>query len=199
MVVPPDTPKLLTIPKIPINLVKRPLIKVFNSIRYFRLKALSTKGKIEQSIWEVLFPSDLFNFWNRLFGPKGLMEYQFVFEHEKGNEVEELLREIARVANPALCAVKILGPKNNCYMSFPSSGFLVGVTFPWKKSLAPFVHLWDRRLVDLSSRKYLSKDVLTRREVIEVMYPEFQTFLRVCEKYDPKKKIQSDLKQRLMY
>ncbi len=198
IVAPLTTPRLITIPRIPFNLVSRPLIKVFNSIRYSRLKKLSNDRKIKQSIWEVLFPSDIFNFWNRLFGPKGLMEYQFIFESKNAVKVEELLREIIKVVNPALCAVKILGPKNKCFLSFPTSGFLVGVTFPWKKSLAPFVDSWDQKLVALGSRKYLSKDVLTKKEVIEDMYPELQTFLEVCKKFDPEEKINSDLSLRLI-
>jgi decaprenylphospho-beta-D-ribofuranose 2-oxidase len=193
----PHAPKLLTIPKLPLNVMSRILIKVYNSMRFWRMKKISKSQAIKQSIWEVMFPSDLFNSWNRLFGFKGLMEYQFVFSPEKNEEVEVLLREMCELVNPALCAIKILGEGNQCYLSFPRPGYLVGITFPWEKGLESHIDEWDKTLVTIGARKYLSKDVLTKKEVIQNMYPNINSMREVRKKYDPNMNMNSDLSIRL--
>jgi decaprenylphospho-beta-D-ribofuranose 2-oxidase len=96
-----------------------------------------------------------------------------------------------------LCAIKILGEGNQCYLSFPRPGYLVGITFPWEKGLEPHIDEWDKTLVTIGARKYLSKDVLTKKEVIQNMYPNINSMREVRKKYDPNMNMNSDLSIRL--
>ena len=191
-----EPPKLITIPKIPFNLVLRPLMKNFNKFRYLKLSK-KTNQPLLQSYWEILFPSDLFHRWNRLFGKSGLMEYQFVFPVEKLQEAEELITEICRFTVPSLCAMKILADGNENLMSFPQKGFLFGVTFPWKSKLMPQLTLWDSEVARIGGRKYLAKDIYTSQEIIKKMYPRFSEFVEYKSKYDPSEIYTSDLWKRL--
>ena len=192
-----QAPKIVSIPRLPINLVSKPLIKLFNIFRFNRLSKMSTKGILPQSAWEVLFPSDLFNNWNRLFGRNGLMEYQFVFSAENQVIVDKLLREICETVNPSLCAIKVLGEGNTSPMSFPRPGFLVGITFPWKEKFRSNVEKWDQTLVIIGARKYLSKDILTPKKVIEEMYPDIDRFRKIRLSLDKDKNFNSDLAKRV--
>lgn len=192
------SPRLIRIPKLYINLVSDRLIRYFNSFRYHSL-ARKSKGKpVNQSLWSVFFPSDLFHNWNRLFGNKGLMEYQFQFPFDRTREAEELLTVISSEVNPALCAIKVLGKENDSLLSFPRPGFLVGITFPWHPKLKNLVHEWDSRLLKMGGRKYLSKDALTNSKDLKAMYPHWQKFVAIKESIDPESKFQSDLYVRFL-
>jgi decaprenylphospho-beta-D-ribofuranose 2-oxidase len=192
-----QAPKIISIPHLPINLVSKPIIKLFNIFRFNRQSQISAKGILPQSVWEVLFPSDLFNNWNRLFGRNGLMEYQFIFSAENQVIVDKLLREICKTVNPALCAIKVLGEGNRSPMSFPRPGYLVGITFPWKEKFHVNVEKWDQTLVTIGARKYLSKDVLSTKRVIEEMYPEIESFRSIRLYLDKDKRFNSDLAKRV--
>lgn len=191
-------PRLIRIPKISINVVSYQLIKYFNSFRYHSLTKKSKRKRVYQNLWSVFFPSDLFHNWNRLFGKKGLMEYQFLFPFDRTKEAEELLSIISSEVNPALCAIKVLGRENDSLLSFPRPGFLVGITFPWHPELEKLVHEWDLILLKMGGRKYLSKDQLTNSTDLKKMYPNWQRFLAVKESIDHQSKFQSDLSVRFL-
>jgi decaprenylphospho-beta-D-ribofuranose 2-oxidase len=191
-----EPPKLITIPKIPFNLVVKPLIKNFNNYRYLKLSK-RTNEMLLHSCWEILFPSDLFHKWNRLFGKSGLMEYQFVFPKEKLQEAERLISEICSATVPSLCAMKILGEGNDNLMSFPQEGLLIGITFPWKSKLLPELAKWDEELVRIGGKKYLAKDVYTSQKIIKKMYPQLSEFIEYKSKYDPNEIYTSDLWSRI--
>jgi len=191
-------PRLIRIPRISINVVSYQLIKYFNRFRYYSLKKKSTGKPLNQNLWNVFFPSDLFHNWNRLFGKKGLMEYQFQFPFDRTKEAEELLLLISSQVNPALCAIKVLGKENDSLLSFPRPGFLVGITFPWNPKLEELVHEWDAILLKMEGRKYLSKDQLTYASDLRKMYPNWEKFVAIKESIDQELRFQSDLYVRFL-
>jgi decaprenylphospho-beta-D-ribofuranose 2-oxidase len=186
---------LVKIPKVPFNLLQKPLMNTYNKIKIF--KAKYSKTTYTESIWETLFPSDLFRNWSNLFGPEGLMEYQFQFSDKNLDEIENLIREISMKTNPALAAIKIFGKANLNLMSFPQQGFVFGVTFPWKEALADELPVWDSKLVKLGCKKYLAKDLFTSREVIAQMYKNIDKLAELKKKYDPENFWSSDMSRRI--
>jgi len=187
--------KLLRIPKVPFNLLQKPLMKTYNKIKIFRAKF--SKTVYIESFWKTLFPSDLFRNWSNLFGPKGLMEYQFQFSDKKLDEIENLIREISIKTNPTLAAIKIFGEKNPNLLSFPEKGFVFGVTFPWKESLLDELPVWDSKLVELGCKKYLAKDLFTSREVITHMYKNLVKVSDFKKIQDPENFWSSDMSRRI--
>ena len=177
-------PKLLTIPRIGPNLMSRTFTRNYNR---FRIKTESQKKEmsVSESYWKVMFPSDLFRKWNNLFGRKGLMEYQFLLPFSEEKQIEQIFAHLSQLANPALVAIKVLGNSNNNYLSFPSNGFLCGVTFPWNSRLKEEIHKIDKLLLKFNGKKYLSKDLFTHGDVIKKMYPSYEKFLNHKKEIDP--------------
>lgn len=190
-------PKLFKIPQINLNLMTRIFTKFHNKIR-FNLETKSSRKLHIESFWKVYFPSDLFIDWNNLFGRKGLMEYQFLAPYDNLDVIEKVLRELCKMSNPALAAIKILGKPNNNYLSFPEKGYLVGVTFPWKKTHIQKIYEIDQLIVSKGFKKYLSKDAITNKSTIIKMYPKLNDFLEVKKIYDSNEVWQSDLYKRVL-
>jgi hypothetical protein len=113
------------------------------------------------------------------------MEYQFLLPFNEEKKIEQVFMDLSRLANPALVAIKVLGNSNDNYLSFPSSGFLCGVTIPWNSKLEREIHEIDASLLKFNGKKYLSKDLFTNRNVIKKMYENHEKFLDYKKEIDP--------------
>jgi decaprenylphospho-beta-D-ribofuranose 2-oxidase len=196
---PTQMKKLKTVPSLPMSIVNRTTSRALNLSKFHIEKLLFTRTKQIQSLPEhkVLFPSDLAKKWNRVFGPSGLMEYQFIFPIGREKEAEKILRDLALKIPPALAAIKIFGIKNENYLSFPSEGFAVGITFPWKKKYLKRITEVDEKISNLGFKKYLSKDLYTHGAIIHQMYPQLKEFLKLKKTIDPQNILESDLLKRI--
>ena len=126
------------------------------------------------------------------------MEYQFSFPFGKEKDAEKILRYLATHVPPALSAIKIFGPGNKNYLSFPSEGYVVGITFPWKSKYLQIVTKLDEDVSRMGFKKYLSKDLFTKSRLLHEMYPNLKLFLKFKKNIDPQEVFVSDMYKRIL-
>ena len=142
-----------------------------------------------------MFPLDALDAWPRLYGPRGLLQYQLVVP--PGSEkVLELTIERLRLARvPCYLAVlKDFGPANGAPLSFPIQGWTLALDMPRAApGLDPMLDGLDQLVAEAGGRVYLSKDARLRPEAVKAMYPRLDEWRRVREQVDPAGLWRSDL------
>ncbi len=148
---------------------------------------------------EQLFPLDRVADWNRLYGRRGLLQYQFAVP--RGQEwamrcILEMLR--ARHVPMFLAALKRLGPGSGGLLSFPIEGWTLAIDIPARaRDVEAALDAADRLVVSVGGRVYLAKDARMRAKLLGAMYPELPRFNAVRERVDPKAALRSDMARRL--
>ena len=144
------------------------------------------------------YPLDGIAHWNRMYGKSGFTQYQLVLP--KGSSYKGLqiiLNKIAAEGMGFLGVLKLFGPENNNYLSFPMEGYTLALDFKIENRLFPFLNVLDQIVMDYGGRLYLSKDVRMDRDVFIKGYPDLEKFLEIREKWDMNKKFNSIQSQRL--
>ncbi|HXV31406.1 MAG TPA: oxidoreductase, partial [Sinorhizobium sp.] len=148
-------------------------IRIFNALRYARASAGD-----EFIPWDpFFFPLDGLDQWNRLYGRRGFLQYQFVLPHDTATRVlPEIMGEIASSAETSFLAVlKTLG-KGGGLLSFPMPGVTLALDFPVSGGIFSLLDRLDRLVVDGGGRLYLAKDARQRPETFEASYPNLPMF-----------------------
>jgi decaprenylphospho-beta-D-ribofuranose 2-oxidase len=147
------------------------------------------------------YPLDSVLNFNRVYGPKGLLQYQFLIPPPNSFEgVRAVLEAIAKTGKASFLAVlKKFGPmKNPAPLSFPEPGYFLALDFPvGNGSILKQMDEWDRLVLKYGGRLYLAKDSRMRRQTFEPMYPRLKEWKRAKAKYDPAGVFASDLGRRL--
>lgn len=146
------------------------------------------------------YPLDAIRNWNRLFGRRGVLQYQVVLPLAQCREgMIELLERIARsgAASP-VAVLKGTGPANQSPLSFPIEGASLAVDFP-NRGPAVFGLLGDldRIVAARGGRVYLAKDSCVSAGHFREMYPGLERFREIKAKYDPDGRFSSSLARRL--
>jgi len=186
----------LTVPLVPpFSLVNRLSLRPFN-MTYFNLKKWQA-GRVISHYESFFYPLDNLLEWNRMYGPKGLFQYQSVVPREVGQDaVQAMLKEIARSGDGSFLAVlKTFGDRQPMGMlSFPQPGVTLALDFPnhGERTLKLFECL-DAIVREAKGRIYPAKDARMPRELFEAGYPRLPEFMKYR---DPG--ISSGLSRRLM-
>lgn len=144
------------------------------------------------------FPLDAINNWNRGYGKRGFVQYQFVIPETNGKQVlTEILHMIADSGcTPFLNVFKKMGDGQGL-LSFPFKGYTLAIDFPVTKKLFEFTPKLDARVLAAGGRLYLGKDALLAEGMFKAMYPQYTEWLEVKHKYDPYTKFSSNIGRRL--
>lgn len=144
------------------------------------------------------FPLDMINNWNKGYGKRGFIQYQFVIPEEKGrSNLNQIMERIASSGcSPFLNVFKKMG-EGQGVMSFPFKGYTLAIDFPVTKGLRNFTRELDQLVVGAGGRIYLGKDAMLDKATFRQMYPRYEEWLAVKAKYDPDNKFSSDLSTRL--
>lgn len=144
------------------------------------------------------FPLDMINNWNRGYGKRGFIQYQFVIP-EKGGEatLRKILEMIANSGcTPFLNVFKKMGDGQGI-LSFPFNGYTLAIDFPVTKGLKPFTQKLDEVVLNAGGRLYLGKDSMLDKAVFQKMYPQYKEWIAIKTKYDPNNVFSSDISRRL--
>ena len=144
------------------------------------------------------FPLDAINNWNKGYGKRGFIQYQFVIPEENGKQhLTEILNMIADSGcMPFLNVFKKMGDGQGI-LSFPFRGYTLAIDFPVTPKLLAFTPLLDAKVLAFGGRLYLGKDALLTEETFKAMYPRHTEWLTVKQRYDPGNKFSSDISRRL--
>ena len=189
--------RTLQIPDVfPSGLLNRATIRAFNEV-WYRKAPSSRNGEI-QSIEHFFYPLDMLADWNRLYGRRGFLQYQFAVPDSGIETLRTIIAEISERRFPTFLAVlKRFGPGNGL-LSFPIAGWTLALDIPIGVSdLAATLDRFDTYICEAGGRVYLAKDSRLKPDMFRTMYPEFEKWLEIRERLDPTGTWQSDLSRRL--
>ncbi len=175
----PSKKRILSIPfNAPTGLLSYPVIKTFN-LAYYNMHRL-TSSKALTYYEPFFYPLDSLGHWNRLYGKKGLYQYQCVIPAEGGVEVvEELLAICAHYRQGSFLSVlkKFGSIKSPGMLSFPRPGYTLALDFRnlGESTLKLFSAL-DKVVFANQGALYPAKDARMSREGFRQSFIETERF-----------------------
>ncbi|MDO6435073.1 FAD-binding oxidoreductase [Flavitalea sp. BT771] len=170
-------------------------VKAFNFLYYGK----NFKKEINNTVsYEPFFyPLDAILHWNRGYGKKGFIQYQFVVPMEAKQGLIEILQRISdKGLGSFLAVLKVFG-KQESLIGFPMEGYTLALDIPVRKGLFETLDELDRIVLQYGGRLYMSKDARMKPEVLRAGYQHLPQFLSIVRKYNPDGKIRSVQSDRL--
>ncbi|MEJ4113066.1 FAD-binding protein [Corynebacterium kroppenstedtii] len=191
-----NAPQLMTVPDIFPNFTMNKLTMMSIGELWW-LKSGTYRNKV-QNLTQFYQPLDLIGEWNRGYGSKGFLQYQFVVPREAVEPFKEIVRDIQGSGHySALNVFKLFGDGNRAPLSYPMPGWNVCVDFPIKPGLGAFLDELDKRVMEFGGRLYLAKESRVSAENFHAMYPGMEGWLKTRNAIDPSGVFASDMSRRL--
>ncbi len=190
-----------TLLKVPLNFPAFSLnsisVRLFNTLYYHKAPARIARSRA--SIDNFFYPLDILDEWNKIYGKRGFIQYQFVLPMETSyTGLKKILEKISDSGKGSFLAVlKLFGEANDNWLSFPMKGYTLALDFKVEPSLFSLLDELDRIVLDHGGRFYLAKDSRLSREVFEKGYPRIEDFRRLRKKLGLDKAIRSLQSDRL--
>jgi hypothetical protein len=188
--------KQITFPfNLPSFVLNQFTVKAFNFFYY--LKNFKKEINNVVSYEPFFYPLDAILHWNRGYGKKGFVQYQFVLPLESKQGLVEILNKISDKGMGSFLAVLKVFGKQDDLISFPTEGYTLALDFPVRKGLFEFLDELDQVVLKYGGRLYMSKDARMKPGVLEAGYKQLPEFINIVKKYNPQGKIRSVQSDRL--
>lgn len=190
--------QLLTTPDLaPSGLLNQFTVAAFNEM-WFRKAPARRDGEV-QALTQFFHPLDAVALWNRIYGPRGFLQYQVLVPDEAREVIRTCLATSGTDRLPSfLTVLKRMGPGNPGHLSFPGPGWTLTLDLPvGDPRLRPTLARLDELVVDAGGRSYLAKDSRMHPEVFRRMYPRTPQWQEIRHRADPRGVFTSDLARRL--
>jgi decaprenylphospho-beta-D-ribofuranose 2-oxidase len=177
--------------------LNRASVRAFNVLYYEKVRERISEQQV--GIDTFFYPLDAIGSWNRMYGKGGFTQYQFILPKETSFDgMNAVLQKIAASGRGSFLAVlKLYGPVNGNWLSFPLEGYSLALDFKIEKGLFAFLDTLDEIVVQHGGRVYLAKDVRVSREAVEQGYPKIDKFRALRKQYNMDEKFNSLQSRRL--
>ncbi len=181
----------------PPGLINRYTVRFANEVWYRKAPRLR-EGEL-QTIGQFFHPLDGIRNWNRVYGPGGFRQYQYVVPFGAEAAVRRSFELVSSHPAPSFVTVlKRFGAADAGLLSFPAPGWTLALDFPARTpGLGPMLDELDRIVARHGGRVYLAKDSRVPAAVLEQMYPRLPDFRKIRGELDPSGALASDLSRRL--
>lgn len=171
--------------------------RIFSELWY--RKAPRHRDGEMKSIPSFFHPLDAVGHWNRLYGRRGFLQYQFVVPFAAVETLRGIVERLAeaQIASP-LVVLKRFGPANPGPLSFPMPGWTLTVDVPAGVSgLSDLLNDLDESVLAAGGRHYLAKDAHMTATTLRRGYPRLGEWQAVQRRLDPTGRWRSDQARRL--
>jgi decaprenylphospho-beta-D-ribofuranose 2-oxidase len=188
----------LGVPRLPAGLIGPAAVRLFNEA-WYRKAPRQRSGEL-QRLEAFFHPLDGVRQWNRLYGPRGFLQYQFTVpdaaEHLVGEAIGRL--QAAGVVS-SLAVLKRFGPGDPAPLSFPRPGWTLALDAPVhdEQRMAVVLDRLDAMVAEAGGAIYLAKDSRMRPDLLAAMYPGLPGWRATRARLDPQGRFSSDLARRL--
>ena len=181
----------------PPGLINRYTVRLANEA-WYRKAPRSRTGEL-QTIGAFFHPLDGIRNWNRVYGPGGFRQYQYVVPFGQEAAVRRSFELVSDAHAPSFVTVlKRFGEGDPGLLSFPMAGWTLALDFPARTpGLAGLLGQLDQLVLGAGGRVYLAKDSRVPAEVLAEMYPRLPEFRKLRAELDPAEILASDLSRRL--
>ena len=180
---PSPKPRLSVPTEIPSGLLNRFTVGAFNSFYYHRQFRTRKTAVIDYEAF--FYPLDSILHWNRIYGPKGLLQFQCVLPHEdRTSGMVEILGAIARSRlGSFLAVIKVFGTVASPGMlSFPRPGITLALDFPVsRKASFELLHGLGAITLEHGGCMYPAKDALMTPHQFQTFYPQWEHFAKFVD------------------
>ncbi|MDE1154260.1 MAG: FAD-binding oxidoreductase [Acidobacteriaceae bacterium] len=177
---PSGKPKLVFPMDAPGFLLNKLSISAFNTV--FFHKQMKKHVITKQDYEPFFYPLDAVHKWNRMYGKRGLVQFQFAIPWEHAVEgTVAILKEITKSGLASFLAVlKTFGDVPSLgMMSFPLSGFMFALDFPIKPGITfPLMERLGDMTREFGGRLYPAKDACMTEAQFKAYYPNWERFAR---------------------
>jgi FAD/FMN-containing dehydrogenase len=180
----PRTPRSRGVPFVPpFSLINNTSTWLFNQAIYHR--PFRTRIPTDEHYETFFYPLDGIRNWNRIYGPRGMYQYQCVIPHQAAHEATTaLLTAITRSGLGSFLAVlKQFGDLPSAgLLSFPRPGITLALDFPNRGArLERLLHSLDAVVADAGGRIYPAKDGRMPGSLFRSGFPQWQQFARFID------------------
>ena len=187
-----NTPNLF-----PRGVLNRLTVKIFNEA-WFRKVPKNGKNSFE-TISSFFHPLDGIENWNKIYGPKGFLQYQFVVPDSSAYLISKTLEKLRKIGAPSfLTVLKRFGNSNPGYLSFPMKGWTLAADVPISTTgLFQVLNDLDQEISESGGKLYLAKDSRQSEDIFKKTYPRYYDWIKIKSEMDPEGKFYSDLAHRI--
>ncbi|KAF1008019.1 MAG: Decaprenylphosphoryl-beta-D-ribose oxidase [Luteibacter sp.] len=167
----------------PLSLINPYSLRIFNWLYYHRQRKSVRHDTVHYQPF--FYPLDGISDWNRIYGPKGFVQYQCVVPPTAAETtMRELVRTIGNEGGGSFLAVlKQFGAKPSCgLLSFPREGTTLALDFPLgDQRTLPLLDRLDAIVADVGGAVYPAKDARMSGPSFRKYYPSWEAFSRFID------------------
>jgi len=176
--------------------LNRTSVRAFNEV-WFRRAPVRPSSDV-QHMATFFHPLDGVADWNRIYGARGFVQYQYVVPFGAEDAVRRSIRMLADAGAASFLAVlKRFGAAGEGHLSFPMPGWTLALDLPVRAGIATLLAALDQLVLDAGGRLYLAKDSRMPRHLLEAGYPLLDEFRAIRQHIDPDGRLATDLSRRL--